>query len=282
MDLSKSDVGRADYENLSAVSAIDRLAAESGIESSVTSSGRVRTRRRRWKNAELSQQCQALIISRTTQNKILKISNILITSLIIYLCLSNFYQPIVVEANQTVANGNLSEPMQFFIPTDQRQSSSLSSSIKLVGGGLQPKSEEEEEGFIMRASSSTGAQAQAYAQQLADLVGEQQVTSEKRSVFKTVTPATNVDPDRTTLANSASGDNHDDDDQRIPINLNRQQYVTHEQLSLLNASTKDEHISLAGGDQEIQPLSTRLLQKAQSPRTGMSKVSHVSSIFSGK
>lgn len=278
MDLSKLriDTDCSQNPNSGGSSAIDRLSAmvaksaatESGDFSETKFEQKAKTRRRgksyRTSSEFASQRCRSA--PRRAQSKILKFFNILIISLLYHhQCLSNVYQPtgVGVQADQIgAAMGNLSKPAQFFMATDQRQS------IKLVGGGIQPRSEEEEEGFIMRASPSVIPQNQPPTSPVLD---HSTPTSEKALAAGTDAP--NFDQPTTV----------DADDQRIPINSNRQQYITHDQLSLLNASTKDEHINLTSNDQEVQTSSSSLLQKAQSPRTGgMSKVSHVSSFISGK
>lgn len=258
--------GSSAIERLSAL--VGRSASESDDFNTTKFERKAKTRRRRrgksYRTTSEYPSSQRCRLAPRAHCKILKIFNILIISLLYHhQCLSNVYQPtgFGVLADQVgSAPGNLSKPAQFFLPTDQ--------SIKLVGGGLQPRSEEEEGGFIMRTASSAIAQHQPSS---AAQVVDSTAISEKALAAGTEAP--NLD-----LASTVEAD-----DQRIPINSNRQQYITHDQLSLLNASTKDEHINLTSNDQEVQPLSSSLLQKAQSPRTGgMSKVSHVSSFISGK
>lgn len=106
--------------------------------------------------------------------------------------------------------------------------------LTLIGGRVEE--EEEEDGFIMDSSARNG------------------------STSDTSTEVTPTDSIATTL----------DPDQGIAIDVNRQQFVTHDQL--LNASTKDESI----------PLQVQLPTATQSSRAGMSKVSHVSSFLSGE
>lgn len=262
-DLNTSKEAEAD--NIGASLAIERLSAMVDSISASELERRAKRRRRRKKfsminkNSPDQQYKQSTKRSRL-QSKILKFSYILITSLLYnYLSQSNFYHPIMqigVQASQLAPASKPAEPNQFFLPTDQR-------SIKLVGGGLQAKSEEEEEGFVMRDLSSPSSLVQNQTDSLAADPGKALASSSDSPSTETPQTATTVD------------------DQRIPIDVNRQQFVTHEQLSLLNANTKDEHINLTSNE-DIQPLGSSFIRRTQTPRTGMSKVSHVSSLLSGK
>lgn len=117
------------------------------------------------------------------------------------------------------------------------------------------KVEEEEDGFIMQAAQTTTR---------ADTSGQ---VSEA--------PAGSLESS-STLA---------DADQSIPIDSNRQQFITHDQLS---ASTKDENISIAapsdeGAESSLWSQSRHSNEQAvKSQRANTSKVSYVSSLFSGK
>lgn len=117
--------------------------------------------------------------------------------------------------------------------------------------GLHPKrADEEADGFIMKA--------------------------EPGSVNQPDQTTTIVNDDTTTTMIPES-------DRSIPIDTNRQQFVTHDQLNLLNATTRDEYINLTGGNQSIDFSPPNRDNRAQTSRTsGMSKVSHVSNIISGK
>jgi len=163
---------------------------------------------------------------------------------------------------------NLTHPSQQF----------LSQPVSLVTGFHTKKSQEEEDGFIMQASS-TVSQNEPAASNLSEFApnaassasGDTRADS---SLVPTSEPPTTI-----------SGRNGEQGDQRIAIDANRQQFVTHDQLSLLDANTKDESINITNGNEQDLAASNGqddALQRVQTSRTGMSKVSHVSSFFSGK
>lgn len=270
-DLNTSKEAEADNYGASPVS--ERLSAM--LDSSSASELETRAKRQRWRKKlsiirNPSDQYKRSTKRSKLQSKILKISYILITSLLYnYLSQSNFYRPILqigAQASQLVAANKPTEPNQFFLPIDQR-------SIKLVGGGFPAKSEEEEEGFVMRDLSSPSSLVQNQTGVIAADTGK--APAERAS------PPDSQNTDTPPMTTTTTTTMTTEDDQRIPIDVNRQQFVTHEQLSLLNANTKDEHISLTSNE-EIQPLASSFMRRTQTPRTGMSKVSHVSSLLSGK
>lgn len=125
------------------------------------------------------------------------------------------------------------------------------------------KLEEEEDGFIMQTSSLTSASDDR----------PESSTTELRLDSRSATMSPEVD-ETTKPAQS--------DDQSIPIDSNRQQFITHDQLS---ASTKDENISISSPDDDSTSSWSRSRHKDQavkSQRANTSKVSYVSALFSGK
>lgn len=180
--------------------------------------------------------------------------------------------------NQSSVQPQQPPPSQLFLPPANPRIQPVS----LVNGFHQKRSEDEEaEGFIMQASSSSAQ------------------TPNESNTFNTIDLASATT--ETTTSQQQQDDvtqNSDQNDERIPIDINRQQFVTHDQLSLLNATTKDESIYLpingsgssglvdgAFGYNDELPMINRTNDsalKAPTSRSGMSKVSHVSSFLSGK
>lgn len=146
-------------------------------------------------------------------------------------------------ASSRLAATGSGAPSQLFLPQAQP--------ISRVSGFYPKKtSDEEEDGFIMQAATSVPRNATS------SLDEEPTTTS---APLTTTTTTTTVSIDSGGEASDEGG---------IAIDVNRQQFLTHDQLNL-NASTKDE---IAAPD----------LHRVQSSRADRSKVSHVSSFLSGK
>lgn len=180
-------------------------------------------------------------------------------------------QPPEIVYSPAFQNFSRSQPSQSFIDDPVKPITQIS----LIRRQLQVKqirSEEEEDGFIMQTSSpSLSNETTTSAPNAPD--GVDQVAT---------TPA------RPSTDDVADKQEEQQQQQNIAINANRQQFVTHDQLSLLNASTKDENINISapinefgtssrGRDDQISSKS----QRAATP-VSASKVSLVSSFFSGK
>lgn len=162
------------------------------------------------------------------------------------------------DANQNnSSNYQEAQSSQLLNPSQLFLSQTKASPISLVVGYQGKKSfDEEEDGFIMQASSANKNRND-----------EQQAETTTSQSLQTQTDDINPTTTTNTITTSA------EDDQRIPIDANRQQFLTHDQL---NASTKDETINIT---QNIEA-TKRVPEKTS--RAGMSKVSHVASFFSGK
>lgn len=190
-----------------------------------------------------------------------------------------------------------SPPSQLFLSpslTSQSASSSLllpsARQISFVGGfGAKKRSDEEEDGFIMKTPAVTQADTTVTSLGLTtDLSNLSNSPKDEENTISTISSAP------ATITTTTQSNEEHNNDQPIAIDANRQQFLTHDQLSLLNASTKDEHIYLTNANQHDDDGTTSTLAGDQSglfqesklvptsSRAGMSKVSHVSSFFSGK
>lgn len=198
---------------------------------------------------------------------------------------------IVMTSRLLGSNLQAGQPSQLFLPPPANGQNG-NQAISLVGGFNQKKPEEEEDGFIMQSASlplglAQGESTASTATTTSELPATTQTdstdattstyASDSDETTTTTSPTTTIEPDSKITTISSEQDNNLQG--RIPIDVNRQQFVTHDQLSLPEASTKDENMSIsqqsAGNSQSIPP-------RAPTSRSGASKVSHVSSILSGK
>lgn len=196
-------------------------------------------------------------------------------------------------------------PSQLFLPPINHRLQP----VTLVNAFHQKRSEEEEEGFIMQASSSSSSSSSSVAPQQQNATTEQQAstTTQQESATSTFINDDDDDDNQTQPDQRMATHNEEstseggetgsgNEDQKIPIDVNRQQFVTHDQL--LNASTKDESIYLSpgsGGNNEEDIMNksntenshsaaaAAQQQRVPTSRSGsLSKVSHVSSFLTGK
>lgn len=177
-------------------------------------------------------------------------------SLMIYYFSTLMLLTITVNALSSASNTTRSQilydfnPSQSFLPLVNKPSGLYG----LVASYYPSKKfEEEEEGFIMQQSSST---PEATTQQ-------PELTTTGALVVSSSSSSSSSSIEQTTTEAGQSGD-----DQRIPIDANRPQYLTHDQLT---ANTKEELINTT---------TTTTAKTPASSRAGMSKVA--SSFLTGK
>lgn len=182
------------------------------------------------------------------------------------------------QINSSRENSNSSgiaqPPSQLFLTPISHQ---RSQSIRLVNGVKKSDIEEDDGGFIMKTiqpalqSESTSDNKDLNTDSVM-ISTTKEAPNDEATATTEINSATTTSPqtDLTTLIDLSGS---------IPIDANRQQFLTHDQLSLMNATTKDENIYLNNEEKENSEPS---MKRAQSPRSGLSKVSHVSSFLSGE
>ena len=197
-------------------------------------------------------------------------------------------------------------------------------SVRLVKSynGRQSVEAEEEDGFIMKTpqvvGQVNGQQALAGAPQVAAVaaLGQDEISersmgsnstttsthSSQQSETTTPTPTPTTMPTPTLMTDASAlgtdervaptqqanvnlaSSEEADDDTRIPINVNRQQFITHDQL--LNASAKDDHLAGGGEKFDISSQTPSLKEQAAPQSSGsrmaMPRLALVSSFLSGK
>lgn len=148
------------------------------------------------------------------------------------------------QAQDPNSQSSVQAPSQLFLSSTDH----LNRPILLVNGFSRKKSDEEEDGFMMQAAANqaTTLDPSSHSQGL-DL-----------------TTTTQMQPDETT---TQSSNQTSELEMRIPIDAYRQHFLTHDQLSVLHKNSADE---------------SGIEQKVPTSRSGMSKVSHVSSFLSGE
>lgn len=177
------------------------------------------------------------------------------------------------NSNSSISgSSNIAPPSQLFLtPISQQQANSIS----LVNGVKKSDIEEDDGGFIMKTIQPTVQNESASDKDL----NTDSVTLPTKEISNDDTTATTATDFTQTTSPQIDTTTLLDQSGSIPIDANRQQFLTHDQLSLLNASTKDENIYLNNYEKDSQEPSGK---RVQSPRSGMSKLSHVSSFLSGE
>lgn len=145
--------------------------------------------------------------------------------------------------------------------------------IVLVNG-FSPKRPQEEEmdGFIMQARNELAPESSAQA-----AINAPKTTTNLPHDAVAGTPSDEAttfaafDGSDQSTGQSGQQEAAGDSEQRIPIDANRQQYATHDQLNLVNASTKDE---------TIQSVDEQAADK--SPRSSQSVMQQLSSFLLGE
>lgn len=202
-------------------------------------------------------------------------------------------QMLSVEPQQLASNNSKSNipfsaqpPSQLFLaPISQKQQQQIQQAppISLVSGLKKSEPEEDDGGFIMKTLLPTLASYRESNQSPSSGSGtESNLDSVTLTTSAAITSADELAL-TTTLAPPADTTSNNGLDQSgsIPIDANRQQFLTHDQLSL-NTSNTDENIYLNGFEPATDHNRHESWQRAQSSRSGMSKVSHVSSLLSGE
>lgn len=212
-----------------------------------------------------------------------KLYAILLISTSLFECLNSQSVVLVESPLNNISTSSMtlsSPPSQLFLSSRQQPTISLVSGFKARNQAGEEG--EDQGGFIMQASNHNTATVQ-----LEDLSTSGMPTSMNEDL--TYATTTTVSPTSTAEETTPLSV----DNERIPIDMNRQQFDTHDQL--INATTKDESIYLSPNADNQEPPSTmvgaidepvqknqRGIDGRQSSRAGMSKVSHVTSFLSGK
>lgn len=225
--------------------------------------------------------------SKTSVSKLTHL--ILITSASIFLYQCGIFMCPQVEGHERGLEQNSSlaqAPSQLFLPSPNQ----LARPIVLVNGFIRKTQEEEEEGdgFIMQASAIPAKQSQANVfesstdkSQAMDTESTDLAESETQTattVTVTTTTTTTTEPTTTSGQKTFRASDEQDLDrmQEIAIDSGRQRYLTHDQLSASNES------NLRQNNDKTHNNNNNNNQKVPTSRSGMSKVSQVSSFISGK
>lgn len=176
------------------------------------------------------------------------------------------------------------QPSQLFLPATTQKGP-----ISLVPRVNQKRLEEEVDGFIMQAQQNTTSSPSSPSK-IAGSTSTGSSTTEQAAAV-TFEPST----DQALAAPSSAAAAAFEDEYRIPIDVNRQQFVTHDQLQTNSSSAGDSDIAVS--ESKIQQTQTASSEETiDQPASGgsdhrgqqqqwlraASKVSHVSNLLSGE
>lgn len=136
-----------------------------------------------------------------------------------------------------------------------------------LGSNRQAKLDEGD-GFIMRTGSSLSSNMEQYASDLGETKNGGKSDDELATTSQTTTAPDSSEQQTTT------------ENDRIPINATRQQFLTHDQL--VNASTKDEQIHVQQHMEDHLKSHPSPADASTSSRSGMPRLAFASSFLSGK